>query len=193
MTTVITRLYKSKKAATTVMKALQDAGFPDATLDIIEAGTEDAEGVMIAARVPKDSAAIYSTELAEGTALLIARAPFTPFGAAREAMRIVDAQDSLPSAVANDNAFVKDEPKTELYLSVLTNHPLFMTDRKEMSRNDGRISTGFGWKLLSRDKPRRSAISGGRFMSRAFWPMPLLSEHKDRRSAIPGGKKFLTG
>ena len=124
--------------------------------------------------------------------LVVVRAPFTPFGAARKAMDIVDATPSVDSAVADNNTLVSETIRRELTLSVMTNHRLFLTDTKEMARNNGRISTGFGWRLLSRRKEKSSVIRGGRFMSRAFWPMALLSSKKSKLSVYRGGKKFLT-
>ncbi len=194
MTTVITRLYSDSQAASAVVADLTSKGFPDSTVDVLSAASEgDHLGQrMMDARIPKSSIPTYMDEMQGGASLLVVRAPFTPFGAAREAMKVVDAHPTLPSAVANNNVLVKDDPNPALYSSVLSSHPLFLTNRSEMSRNSGRISTGFGMRMLSRHKTGRSAISGGRFMSRAFWPMPLLSAKKDKRSVYSGGKKFLT-
>ncbi|MES2143933.1 MAG: hypothetical protein V4516_06145 [Pseudomonadota bacterium] len=36
-------------------------------------------------------------------------------------------------------------------------------------------------------KPRTSAMRGGAYMSRFFWPMKLVSASRERSSAIPGG------
>lgn len=192
MTTVISRLYKDKKAADTVVKALHEVGFPDNIIDVINAGDKDAEAAMVAARVAKDAAATYAGELGDSASLVVVRAPFTPFGAAREAMKIVDGHSPMASAVSDQNMMIREQPRSDLFLSVMRDHRLFMTDRKEMSRNDGRISHGFGWRLLSKHKTGRSAMSGGRFMSKMFWPMPLLSRKKDKLSVYRGGKKFLT-
>lgn len=46
--------------------------------------------------------------------------------------------------MTDNNVLVRDEPKSEPFLSVMTDHPLFMTNRTEMARNNGHISTGFG-------------------------------------------------
>jgi len=193
MTTVISRLYPNEKAAQAVVSALHDVGFPADTTDIVTAnhGGNLADAIK-ATRVASDAASIYAQELKNDTALMVVRAPFTPFGAAREAMNVVDGFDALSSAVTDNNVLVRDEPARELFLSILPNHPLFMTDRREMGRNDGRISHGFGWRLLSPRRTKASAMSGGRFMSRLFWPMPLLSQKKNKSSVYKGGKKFLT-
>jgi hypothetical protein len=107
-------------------------------------------------------------------------------------MKIADRHEESPSAVTDNNTLVRDEPSGDLFLSVMRSHPLFMTDKREMSRNNGRISHGMGMRLLSPRRTKASAMSGGRFMSRLFWPMPLLSKKKDKLSVYRGGKKFLT-
>lgn len=192
MTTVITRLYQDHQTAATVVSALKEAGFPDNTIDMLSAGDSDLAGAMEAARIPADAAETYAGEVSGDVTLVVIRAPFTPFGAARKAIDIVDATASAPSAVTDNNTLVSENIRRELTLSVMTSHRLFLTDTKEMSRNNGRISTGFGWRMLSRRKTKTSAISGGRFMSRAFWPMSLLSNKKSKLSVYRGGKKFLT-
>lgn len=191
MTTVVSRLYPNKNAADAVVSALHEAGFPADTVDVIGAG-DNLEARIEASRVPRKAAATYAQEVTGDVNLVVVRAPFTPFGAAREAMAIVDDGNPHPSAVTDNNAFVKDHPDRDLFISVLTGHPLFLTSRTEMRRQRGLVSKSFGWKSLSAPKARSSAISGGRFMSKAFWPMPLTSAKKDKLSVYRGGKKFLT-
>lgn len=178
MTTVITRLYQDNKTAGSVVSALKEAGFPDDTIDVLAAGESDLAEALAKARVPAAAAETYAGEISGDTTLVVVRAPFTPFGAARKAIEIADATPAAPSAVTDNNAHISDTMKRELTLSVMTDHRLFLTDTKEMARNNGRISTGFGWRMLSRRQKKTSAISGGRFMSRAFWPMALLMKKK---------------
>lgn len=192
MTTVISRLYQDEQTAASVVSALKEAGFPDNTIDTIGSDQNDLAEAIAAARVPTEAAETYAGEISDGVTLVVVRAPFTPFGAARSAIDIVDGTPSVASAVTDNNSLVSETIRRELILSVMTSHPLFLTDAKEMSRNSGRISHGFGWRLLSKRKEKRSAISGGRFMSRAFWPMALLSSKKSKMSVYRGGKKFLT-
>jgi hypothetical protein len=194
MTTVISRLYNDSRTANAVVKSLQDVGFLDDMIDVMSAA-HDGEHLaarMTEALVSRKTAETYLSEMSGDVTLLVVRAPFTPFGAARSAIQTVDAHPSLPSAVTDNNMLIRDVPVNRYNLSVLTNHPLFMTDKKEVGRNDGRISHGFGWRLLKPHKSKRSVKSGGGYMSRMFWPMPLTSKKKDKLSVYRGGKKFLT-
>lgn len=191
MTTVITRLYSDSSAAGEVVTALQAAGFPDGTYEMLSADV----GVdsMVAARIPARSAEIYAGELTGAMALVVVRAPFTPFGAARKAMAIVDSVPAVRSAVFDENVLLNEEIDPNLTKSILTHHPRFFTRMDEItSKRGGLVSTGLGWKILSDRKPRRSAQGKQGFKSSVFWPMPLLKEHKNKKSVYPGGKKFLT-
>lgn len=196
MTTIVSRLYASKSKAQAVADALHAEGFPAAIVDVIEAGAGDTAAAIRAARVPAASAAIYAGQMsAGGKALVVCRAPFNPIGAARLAMQIVDAHDPLRSGVADENAYVSEAARSDLYLSVLTDHPRFfsmdMIPGADLAR--GLISNAFGIPLLSRGRRADLAMRGGGYMSTKFLPFPLLTRGRRANSAIAGGRLITEG
>jgi len=195
MTTIVSRLYASKAKAQAVADALRAEGFPASIVDVIEAGAGDTAAAIRAARVPAASAATYAAQMsAGGKALVVCRAPFNPIGAARRAMQIVDSHDPLRSGIADEDAYVAEEIRTDYMLSVLTDHPRFFSmdiiPGSDLVR--GPISNAFGIPLLSRRK-RDSAMRGGGFMSTKFLPFPLLTRGRRTTSAIAGGALITQG
>jgi hypothetical protein len=94
MTTVISRVYKDASAAKKVTAALAEAGFPEPTYEVITAGDGAAEA-MAAARVPEGDVEAYAAALTGKAAMLVIRAPFMPLGAARKAIELANAVESL--------------------------------------------------------------------------------------------------
>jgi len=205
MTTVVTRLYESKAVADRVAEVLRAEGFPEATLDVIT--TADA-ATIAASRVEDRAAERYASAMTEGRALLVCRAPFTPFGAARRAQEVADGEAWIDAGVANQNRYIEEKPDLGKYTSsVLQNHPMMMTrdDYVGSGWSGWRLSDVFGFPTISRrkerpdnlspghkstwfwpgkllsTKPRRSSVfHGGRHMSRYFWPMPLVITGRKR-------------
>ncbi len=194
MTTIITRLYEEIEAARAAVAALRAAGHPGENVDLIVREDPFRSGLSVveriaAARVDPSSAAIYAGHVEGGRPLVVVRAPVTPFGAARNAMYIVDQHGPMPVGGVDANRYVREEPKRELFLSVLSDHPRwFSSDMNPVNnRNRGTVSEAFGLPPLSPRRPRTSAMSGGGFMSKLFWPMPLLSRKPRGSSVIRGG------
>lgn len=190
MTTVVSRLYPDEATAQGVAAALAKAGFPAATTDIVTA----ADAAAIAAtRVHKDDAAAYAAKMQAGNALLVVRAPVTPFGAARAAIDIVEQTEAIPvGGVRNPNRYIREEVKMGQFLSILRDHPLFLTSRMGpyATSSIGLLSQGMGWTLLSKHRTSRSASSGW-YASASFWPGKRVSAHRTKRSVISGGKRFM--
>ena len=191
MTTVSSRLYEDGKTADGVVANLRAAGFPENTIDVIPASGKGADAIA-AARVDKADAAKYAKAMKKGNALVVVRAPVTPFGAARRAMDIVDEAASIPAGVANPNKHIEELPKGELFLSVMTSHPLMLTNANGPygTHGVGLLSEAFGWPLLAKHKDTSSASSGW-FASTKLLPFPLLSGHRPGTSAISGGKRMM--
>jgi hypothetical protein len=183
MTTIITRLYSDAATARGVASALMANGHDQDTIDVI--GKEGAGGAaerMRAARVAPAAAAAYADAVAAGKALIVVRAPFAPMGAARNAMKIVDRTPSIKVGVADENAYIRETPSMTHRSSVLPGTTFFMSN-PHRSMSHGHI---FGAKLLSAHKQKRSAIAGGKHISRLFWPMRLISAPRARHSAMHG-------
>ncbi|MBD1204313.1 MAG: hypothetical protein O9292_09520 [Rhodobacteraceae bacterium] len=184
MTTIITRLYTDVTAAQAVVAALTGSGHNPATIDVItREGPAAATDRMRAARVPSSSAAAYAPAIAEGRALLVVCAPFAPMGTARHAIKTVNRYPSLSVGLANEDVYIREDPKVDLTGKIYSGTTFFMSNPYRPTGH-GHI---FGSNPISPSKPRTSAIRGGGYMSTKFWPGKLLSAPKERNSAMRGG------
>jgi hypothetical protein len=184
MTTIITRLYKDLATAQAVAGELISAGHDSATVDVIARdGAGTAEGRMAEARVPKASAAAYAGDIAKGGALLVVRAPFAPMGTARHAMRVVNRTPAIDVGLADEDVYIREQPKLEKSGKVLHGTVFYMSNPNR-ALTHGHI---FGKNPILPAKERTSAIRGGAYMSTKFWPGKLISAPKERTSAIRGG------
>lgn len=184
MTTIITRLYKDLATAQGVAAELAAAGHDADTIDVIgRDGAGTAEARMAAARVPKASAAVYASGIAKGNALLVVRAPFAPMGTARHAIRVVNRTAAIDVGLADEDVYIREQPKLEKTGTVLHGTVFFMSNPHRRLPH-GHI---LGSNPIIASKPRTSAIPGGAYMSTKFWPGKLLSAPKERTSAIRGG------
>lgn len=162
MTTIVTRLYENAAHADEVVAKLKAAGFPDSTLDVIEQGTQtSAVGRIVEAGVPADVAQQYAQHLSVGRGLLVVRAPFVPFGAAKTAIETADMYPSFDAGVENQNIHIRKEFDDRQYLSILASHRLFLTNMLDV-RNDLKprgFSAAFRIPTLSeRSKYRRQPV-----------------------------------
>jgi hypothetical protein len=189
MATIISRLYSDTAAAQAAVAALRGEGYPADTIDLIAGGDGAVADRIREAGVGPASAAAYAERLTGGKALVVARVGFTPIGAARNAMRIVDSFDPLHVAGAVADDYVEDPLRNDLMLSILSNHPHMLspdlTDTN--ARRYGLVSDAFGIRVLSPHRQHRSAMRGGGYMSTKILPFPLLTKQRPHRSAIQGG------
>ena len=188
MTTIITRLYASEQAAKKMADKLYWNGFPKLALVIVSGTDKDAvQKRMAAAQVHEDAAPAYAASVAGGeTALLIIRATYKPLDAARIAREMTAASETVDIGVVMDEYYAPDLP--DHAPSILKTHPKLLSlpdEPAELRR--GPISNEMGVRLLSAPKARTSAMSGGRYMSKAFWPMKLVSTGRNASSAMSGG------
>ncbi|MFK7942335.1 MAG: hypothetical protein AB8B85_05385 [Paracoccaceae bacterium] len=105
--TVITRIYSNEAAANSVADALRGKGFREDMFDVISGGSDSAE-LMSAAKVGDAEAAVYGPMVGKGNALVVVRAPFTPFGAVASAKSIVAAGSPLEVEVENADRYTGD-------------------------------------------------------------------------------------
>lgn len=187
MTTIITRLYPDLATAQGVVAALLASGHEASTIDVITKGGDGApEQRMLAARVPKASAAAYAPGIGKGAALLVVQAPFAPIGTARHAMKVVNRTPAINVGIANENHYIREEPKVETRGSVQHGTVFYMSNPYR-SLGHGHI---LGSNPILPPKERTSAIRGGAYMSKMFWPMKLVTTGRQANSAIPGGFLF---
>jgi hypothetical protein len=187
MTTIITRLYPDTTAAEAAMASLLEIGQSAETIQIITAKTAGgAVAAMKAARVGSASASAYAGAMTGEQALLVVQAPFNPRGTALNAMRTLQKHPAINVGLDNEDAYLREYPSVELAGRIMTKHPLLMSNPFR------RLSHGhiLGNDPIIRGKQRTSAIRGGGYMSRFFWPMKLVSAPKERNSVMKGGFLF---
>lgn len=188
MTTIITRLYKDDATAKAVTSGLSDAGFPEKTFDMI-GGSGDAGEAMAKAQVPETSAAAYAPLVSQGNKLVVVRAPFVPFGAAKQAQSIVDSQPTVDAGIENENVFVSDElPEEMRNTSILRDHPRFLTSAKRPRPTT--ISEALGIRLLSSPRKRTSAVGQEGHWSTPIAPIPLIDSNPRKSSVFSGTRRF---
>ena len=183
MTTIITRLYSNLATAETVAAALGQNGYPADDIQVISDGQSPAAAAaMKAARVDAKAAAAYASAMTGDQALLVVQVGFNPIGAAKNAMRIADRSPSIKVGLEDEDVYYREVPETRVAGNVLTSHPLLM------SNPFARPSHGhiLGSNPVIQSRPRTSAIRGGAYMSKMFWPMKLVSAGRTSRSAISG-------
>lgn len=186
MTTIITRLYPDLATAKGVVAGLVANGHAASTIDIITKGDGSAEARMGAARVPRASAAAYAPGIAKGAALVVVQAPFAPIGAARDAIKVVNRTPAIDVGVADEDFYIREQPKVELSGKVQHGTVFYMSN-PHRRLGHGHI---LGSNPILPAKERTSAIRGGAYMSKMFWPMKLVSTGRQASSAISGGFLF---
>ncbi len=189
MTTVISRLYADSGAANAVVQELRNANFPENTVSVVTEASADA---IVSTRVPSADAAIYAQAMQPENVLVVVRAPVTPFGAARAAMAIADSTPALSVGAANPNYHIREVANPSRFLTVLTDHPRYLTPDlgPDHPRERGFVSDGMSWPLLTRHRQGRSGSSGW-FSSTKILPFPLLRRKSGSNSAISGGRRWL--
>ena len=183
MTTIITRLYPDAAAAQTVAGVLAADGQAYTGIDVI---TRDGAGTIAdrlrKARVGATAAAAYAGPVADGKALLVVDAPFAPLGTALRAIRTVNRYPSISVGLADEDVYIREEPETIMDGRVYRGTVFFMSN-PHRSLPTGHI---LGSNPIIHSRPRNSAIRGGAYMSRWFWPMKLVSKPKVGTSALRG-------
>lgn len=184
MTTIISRLYPDASAAEAARTNLLNIGQDDSTIRIITAQTAGgAEAAMKAARLGSVAIAAYAKAMTGDQTLLVVQAPFNPVGTARDAIKCLRRHPALNVGLDDEDIYLREYPTAERSGTVMTNHPLLMSNPFRTPTH-GHI---FGNHPILHGKARTSAIRGGAYMSRFFWPMKLTSAPKTGTSAIRGG------
>ncbi|MBY4891405.1 hypothetical protein KUL25_01355 [Rhodobacteraceae bacterium N5(2021)] len=175
MTTIVTRLYENAAHADDVVAKLKAEGFPESTMDVIEQGGRSAEETIIAAGVPASVAQQYAQHLSVGRGLLVVRAPFVPFGAAKTAIETADMHPSFDAGVANENIHTPEEFDDRRYLSILSSHRLFLTNHLDVDNGlkPRGISAAFGIPTLSysHERKRMRPVTIDKRFGNLFFPL----------------------
>lgn len=187
MTTIITRLYPDMSAAKAAMASLLEVGQNPETIQIITSKSPNGgEAAMKAARIGSAAASAYAGAMTGDQALLVVQAPFNPRGTALNAIRTLKGHPAMDVGLEDEDVYLREYPSVDLSGRIMTRHPLLMSNQFK------RLSHGhiLGNDPVIRGKQRTSAIRGGAYISRYFWPMKLVSTPKERNSAMRGGFLF---
>ena len=191
MTSVISRLYEDTASAEAVVAELHSAGFPADAVDMIKQ-TGDASVVdqVMAARVSSGLAQAVAQHMSAGRALVVARAPFQPIGAAQRAKDIMNGYPHVHQGMPSGDEYIREEPRRDLRISAWQGSPRFFS--QDIQPGSGRprmsFSQAFGMRTLSKRKERNSVYSGGK----QIIPMNLLSKKERKNSVISGSGLFLS-
>lgn len=184
MATIVTRLYEDPAHADAVVATLKADGFPESSMDVIEQRSRVSALAQISdAGIPDEIAQQYAQHLTSQRALLVVRAPFVPFGAARRAIEVADTYPAFDAGVVNENKNIPDEPDPKLFLSVLTSHRLFFTNAYETrsGTTPRGFSKAFQIPLLSeKGKRMRPAV----FQRPPIFPIRPLSHGRTTKRHI---------
>lgn len=194
MTTVITRLFEDESGAKKAYDKLMFRSLPARACQIItSAAGADADALkehMSKASVHESALDPYAEHIAAGKAVLVVRATYIPLTAATIARNTLAKFNTIDVKDITNDHYVPDPP--DKAGSILKGHPLIFSMRIDHAKYEGRpISEGLGIGLLGAHRTKRSAIHGGGFKSRMFWPMPLLS-HKERKNRVYRGGKYMS-
>jgi hypothetical protein len=184
MTTVISRIFPDEAAARGAVDRLIFKGVPKRECDVFV--TDDDATRLEKALVHPDAVAAYEKAMQTGQAVVVVRTTYRPLGAAKLTREVLDQRGGLETAGITEDHFVTGTG-ARARSSILQDHPLLMTSPYEMQVR-GPVTESVGMAMLSPSRTKRSAMSGGRFMSRAFWPMPLISRKQRKSSVISGGR-----
>lgn len=184
MTTIVTRLYENAAHADAVVAQLKAAGFPEGCMDVVEQRSQtSARDQITAAGVPGDVAQQYAQHLTSSRALLVVRAPFVPFGAAKTAIEAADAHTAFDAGVADENLNIPDEVDRELFLSILPSHRLFLTNSLDVDNSLKKrgLSNAFRIPTISaRPKKMRPSV----FQRVSIIPMRLLTRRRASKNLL---------
>lgn len=193
MTLVITRLFEDETTAHRAFGALRDKRLPPRDMRVVKAQEGEAadalEKRLRDMEIAADAVGDYAKKLAAGgKALLVVNATSKPLCAPRITRETLSEFTTIKVNAKEEENYVPDRPIKSP--SILDTHPHILLSSMDLMRisEPAPISRGLGPKLLLKQRPRSSAISGGRFMSKRLLPFPLLKDKKTANSAISGGK-----
>ncbi|MBC6442701.1 MAG: hypothetical protein GDA53_06200 [Rhodobacteraceae bacterium] len=191
MTNVISRLFAREEAARRMVERLVFEGMPRTALQVIPPQEyNDADALrsrLMRSDVLPAAVDAYVKAVLAGHSLFVARTTYRPLGVAGIVRAALSRADTVDVGLPEEEHTFPDGP--DHAPSVLKSHPRFLTlPFADDDVRDGPITPQFGFKTITRGRRTSSAISGGRYMSRMFWPQKLISQNRKAGSAISGGR-----
>lgn len=172
MTTIITRAYADRSAADAVVADLKKVGYLDEMISIVDAG-DGAAAALRAADVDEAAADAFASATSEGNAILVARVPFFPIGAALQAIKIADAAGPIAVEAPKTDRYVRTDgssgPRSSSKVADVGDGLMLGRGLEPgYSKRHKYYSTGVGWsKLISDRKPPEHSIDT------RFWGMVI--------------------
>lgn len=209
MITLITRGYADVHSAKGIQQRFFRQGFKRNDVGVVSGEGIDRDRILYLLRrelVPEEALASYADAVEKGAHLVIVRATYKPLMAIKKATETFKTSGAMQLDI--ESRF-RVKPPVDHAPFVMKDHPRFFTPEPDGSSPE-RFSERFGWAMVSPDQQRFSALAGGklmfggkvktgrvansamsgtRFMSQKFWPMPLLSA-KPRKSSVTSGHPF---
>jgi hypothetical protein len=173
MTKVITRYFESAAQAQEVKKSLLADRLPEGILRVFTDATGLADA-LTAQNVDAATAGIYQQRVAAGGAVVMVKAGYKPLGVARIARDTMAAMGAMDLGDQTEEVSVKDKPAH--MSSILDDHPLMLSGRKDLSRTNYYMAD---WPipLISRRVPNPEMLIPRHGRMAAF-PIPLISKRK---------------
>lgn len=209
MITLITRGYADAHSAKGIQQRFFRQGFKRNDVGIVSGDGIDRDRIVYLLKrelVPDDALASYADAVEAGAHLVIVRATYKPLMAIKKATETFETSGAMKLDI---EPRFRVKPPFDHAPLVMKDHPRFFTPDLDGSP-PRRFSDWFGWNILSPNQQRDSAMSGGklmlggkvktgrvarsamsgtRFMSQKFWPMPLVSA-KPRKLSVTRGHPF---
>jgi hypothetical protein len=151
MTKVISRLVADADAANALARRIRNAGFPPRDVLAFAPGEEGAEAAMAEAGVAAETVQAYAAKMGEGNAVVVVRATYKPLEAPRIAREMMAAANTVDAGGVPEETTVVDKFKP--MGSVLTEHPLFLSRRRDPEDTNYYMISWPGGHI-SRRKPR---------------------------------------
>ncbi|MEL6586745.1 MAG: PucR family transcriptional regulator [Pseudomonadota bacterium] len=180
MTTVITRYFETAECARATKDELRyRRNFPSNIVRVFET-TDGLTDALIAENVEAATAKAYETRMAQGGAVVMVLAGYKPLGVAQTTRNVAadNGAHELDGVVEEVRVKTLKTPG----LSILPNHPRFLTRDRDPSRTNFHMAD---WPipLISRRKPSTVSILEPH-QRMANWPIPLLSRRKPYTGSI---------
>ncbi|MEM7496522.1 MAG: hypothetical protein AAF371_00860 [Pseudomonadota bacterium] len=184
MTTIITRLYDTEDKAKAAAAAAR-ARIGDDAVDVFTGASGGKRSTALRNAISKagasaDAAEEFAGAMKEGTAMVLARAPWGRAQGTKDALDSAGpmATDATPELYVSDNLGSRD-------LSIIPGNRKFLTADKDAALVEDRtpFSSFFGWRVLSDRRPKDNLKRGdphimpGKTLSEWKLGAPLITQH----------------
>jgi hypothetical protein len=195
MTTLITRLYRTREEAEAARTALRADGCPGSRISLVSRSPgpdatpapHDLAAIQQAGVYPS-AAKLYAPHVEEGAALLVVRAPF---GAAVRTHEILDDFPDLDVGVPRVDAYIESQPSVRRSkdgsATLLDSDLLFLSGDlmpPALLKDGWTFSHYLGIPLLTDWMPTGGALFAGKSTISSYLGLPLLTKRQTPRAGL---------